>query len=270
MPQGGGGQRPPQVGPLEGDAELEQEKFVVGEPAAPAGDLVFAPGRVHHAVGVGQRRHVALAAVFVGQMVVDQLERGLQDCFDARLDRPAVDPLRRGVDRAQTRVARLGLARFGVEDLELGVGDLQPRAALLGGALHAEARARADLFLEEGHVEPDQVEPARVVAQHRLEPALAPHAADARRGDLAPGADDPARLQIGDARLGLLELVPHGQVGNEQAHVGHAQQPECVGVAFGDAGDIAEGCGQNDRHALIMAGGCPSADPFSRTREPGV
>ena len=59
----------------------------------------------------------------------------------------------------------------------LTVGDLEQVPPLLRGALHAEPRPGPDLVAQERHVEPDEVEPPRIVAQHRLGPAHGLHVA---------------------------------------------------------------------------------------------
>lgn len=170
------------------------------------------------------------------------------------LDHAGGDAFAGGIDRAEA-VGERGLGvGFGVEDLELGVGELEAVVVGLGLALDADGHARVDLASQVRRVEPDEIEPARAVGEDRGEAGAFAVARHPAVRHLAPRRDVVVGLEFDDRRfLGLLVLVPARQVRNELPDRLEPERRQVAGGALVDPGHLDDGRGEFeafDAHAL--------------------
>ncbi len=252
-------------GAAEGDADLQEEEFVVGEAAARGADFFFGGGRVLGAVGVGEGGECAVGAEGGVEVVFDEGERGGEVGLDGALDDGRGAGFRGRVDGAEGFFLR-GARRRVLEDGEFGVGDLDAAAEAFGLALDPDVGAGEDLVFDIGHVEPDKVEPRGAVVQDGFD-AGALAANKAGSCDLASGADDAAGLDVGDGGFGFELFVAEGDVGDEPAEVGEAEGAEGGGVLRADAAEPVHRRRERDRcGGLAHARESGAAGPGSISR----
>ncbi len=226
-------------------AQLEQEQLVVGQASARGADLLHRRGAVHHPVGLAQGHEPALAPERLGQVIVDEAQGGVEHALDGLLDAVRVDDLAGGVDGAQALGAGLGLIADLGQDLDARVGQLQQRAVPRELALQTHAHPWADAVLQVRAVEPGDVEASAVIGDDRLEARAGAASRDPRGRHQPAGRHNLVQDEIGDARLGGLELVAHGQVGHQPADVGEPEGPEIPGGLGRE--DLVEGGGESER-----------------------
>jgi hypothetical protein len=115
---------------------------------------------------------------------------------------------------------------------------LNAAAAAFDFALDANSHAEQYAIANEGHIEPDEIEPCRAVVKNGFEAWEAAGADHAGRGDLAAGAGGVFGFDVGDGGFGFEFFVAHREVSDEPSEVGDSQSAQALRLACGDAGDV--------------------------------
>ena len=239
-------QPPFDVGPLERDAQLQEEQFVEGE-SSPGGLVVVVfVGPMDQPQRLGQGRHVVVGDQVRGQRVGHEGQGVGQDRVDNGLDPGGVEPVGRGVDRAEAGPGGGRRVISFVQFLPFGVGHLGVVVEELDLALDAEGVADVELVAEPAGVEPGELEGAGGVLEGGDEAALA--AVGLGRDPLA-GADGAAggpdglavAGQVTDGGLAGLALVAHGVVAEQVADGDGAEAAQQRRLPPGHGGQVRQG-----------------------------